>query len=106
MSTFEFPDHPSWDKRPIATQVKLAKPRGILHAKGKIVSTKTVEIDHDPTEICTLDDGSGQINLVFLGREKVAGLEVDSRCEIEGTVGKNLQGQLYILNPLYTLLSD
>lgn len=106
MSTFEFPDHPKWDKRPLATQVKLARPRGLLHTKGKIVETKTVEIDHDPTEICTLDDGTGVIDLVFLGRGKIAGLEVDSRCEIEGTVGKNLRGKLYILNPLYTLLAD
>lgn len=106
MSTFEFPNHPKWDQRPLATQIKLAQPRGLLHTNGKIVGTKTVEIDNDPTEICTLDDGTGQINLVFLGRQKVAGLEVGSNCEIEGTVGKNLNRQLYILNPLYTLLSD
>lgn len=106
MSTFEFPDHLRWDRRPLATQVKQAKPRGLLRTKGKIINTKTVEIDKDPTEICTLDDGTGQINLVFLGRDKIAGLEINSRCEIEGTVGRNQHGQLFILNPLYTLLAD
>lgn len=53
---------------------------------------------------CTLVDGSGAINIVFLGRRTVAGLEVGSKLTAEGMVGKH-DGRLAIINPSYELLT-
>jgi amino acid transporter len=53
---------------------------------------------------CTLVDGSGAINVVFLGRRTIAGLEVGSKLSAEGMVGKH-DGRLAIINPSYELLT-
>jgi hypothetical protein len=53
---------------------------------------------------CTLVDASGAINIVFLGRRTVAGLEIGTRLTAEGMVGKH-DGRLAIINPSYELLT-
>jgi len=51
---------------------------------------------------CVLDDGTGQIDLLFLGRDRVPGLSVGARCHIEGTARMD-HGRLTVWNPLYRL---
>jgi hypothetical protein len=51
---------------------------------------------------CVLDDGTGQIDLFFLGRREVPGLGVGARCHVEGTARMD-RGRLTIWNPLYRL---
>ena len=51
-----------------------------------------------------VDDGTGTLLAVFLGRRDVAGLTVGSRVEITGTAGVH-QNRLAILNPSYRLLT-
>jgi hypothetical protein len=51
---------------------------------------------------CVLDDTTGQIDLLFLGRERVPGLRVGARCGIEGTARMD-HGRLTVWNPLYCL---
>jgi amino acid transporter len=53
---------------------------------------------------CTLDDGTGEINLVFLGRRHVAGLAPGVLIAATGTVGER-SGRREILNPEYELLA-
>ncbi len=54
---------------------------------------------------CVIVDGTGGINLVFLGRKHVAGLAPGVRLVAEGTVGEH-GGKLAILNPLYRILPE
>jgi amino acid transporter len=54
---------------------------------------------------CVIVDGTGGINLVFLGRKHVAGLAPGVRLVAEGTVGDH-GGKLAILNPLYRILPE
>ena len=50
----------------------------------------------------TLADETGEVDLLFLGRVVVAGLEPGSRCSAEGTAADR-DGRLVIWNPRYQL---
>jgi hypothetical protein len=52
----------------------------------------------------TLADATGSIQVVFLGRRTIAGLDAGSRLRVEGVVGQH-RGRLAILNPSYRLLA-
>jgi hypothetical protein len=49
-----------------------------------------------------LDDGSGALSLVFLGRRQIAGIQVGSRLRATATLGV-FKGRLAMLNPTYEL---
>jgi hypothetical protein len=51
-----------------------------------------------------IDDGTGTLLAVFLGRRELAGVNVGSRVELVGTAGVH-QNRLAILNPSYRLLT-
>lgn len=51
----------------------------------------------------TLDDGTGGITVVFLGRRHIGGIRLGTHLVAEGTVGET-HGRLAILNPAYTIL--
>ena len=53
---------------------------------------------------CTLVDGSGGLELVFLGRRIVGGVGLGTRMRAAGRVGAH-HGRLAILNPVYELMS-
>jgi RecJ-like exonuclease len=55
-----------------------------------------------PTLSAELFDGSGSIELVWLGRRRIAGLEPGRRVMVIGRVGVH-DGNLAIYNPWYTL---
>ena len=50
-----------------------------------------------------IDDGTGTLLAVFLGRRELAGIKVGSKLEVVGTAGVH-QNRLAILNPSYQLL--
>ena len=51
---------------------------------------------------CVLDDGTGQVDLLFLGRDHIPGLVVGAHCQVEGTARME-RGRLTVWNPLYEL---
>ena len=53
----------------------------------------------------TLADETGAIQVVFLGRRTIAGLEAGKRIRVEGVVAQH-RGRLALLNPSYRLLGD
>jgi hypothetical protein len=55
-----------------------------------------------PTLEAELFDGSAAIELVWLGRRRIAGVEPGRRLLVEGRVGVH-DGNLAIYNPRYTL---
>jgi amino acid transporter len=52
---------------------------------------------------CTVVDGTGAVNVVFLGRKTIAGLEVGTKITAEGMVGKH-DSRLAMINPSYELI--
>jgi hypothetical protein len=77
-------------------------PRSRLVVLGTICTTRTVNIGGSGSLLAVLDDQSGQIGLLFLGRPLIGGLIPNARCSVEGTVRQGRTG-LVILNPLYRL---
>jgi hypothetical protein len=75
-------------------------------AGGVIVAAKVGSSkDGSPASLgyrCTLDDGTGQVDLLFIGRRLVSGLTVGARCHVEGTARMD-RGPLTPWNPLYRL---
>ncbi len=52
---------------------------------------------------CTIVDETGALNLVFLGRRAVPGIEPGTQLRAEGMIGKH-NGRLAVINPVYELL--
>jgi hypothetical protein len=71
---------------------------------GRIRSVRVQPWSGVPTLECTLVDASGAVNLVFLGRRSIAGIDPGARLGAEGMVGQH-NGKLAIINPAYELLA-
>jgi amino acid transporter len=56
-----------------------------------------------PSLECLVMDDTGGVTIVFLGRRRIAGIEVGARLLVEGRVSDH-HGKLAILNPVYQLL--
>jgi RecG-like helicase len=96
---------PGWEcssGRPVARRIADAHERERIVVAGRIVSTRCVRHGSGPAFRCRLDDGSGTIALLFLGRTEIPGLVVGSRCTVAGTVQRDLHG-LVTWNPWYRL---
>ena len=50
-----------------------------------------------------LEDDTGALSIVFIGRRRLAGVDVGTRMRVEGTAGMH-HGRLAIFNPVYELL--
>jgi RecG-like helicase len=85
---------------PIAT----LRPRTRAFVRGQVTSKRVQPWAGVPTLEFTLADESGELAVVFLGRREVAGIDLGTRMEIEGTVGEH-HGRPAILNPTYRLLT-
>jgi len=102
MSASEFSEDDVWGGRPVARKISDALPRGRVVVSG-VIETTGLNVDYGTASFeCTLDDGTGRIVLVFLGRRSVAGISVGSRCTVEGTA-KMDSGRLVVWNPLYRI---
>lgn len=53
---------------------------------------------------CTILDGTGGIELVFLGRRRISGLALGTRVRATGRIGAHHR-RLAILNPVYELIA-
>lgn len=74
----------------------------------RVVATGTVRevriVDVGPAASCSavVDDGTGAMGLVFVGRPEVAGVEKETRLTFEGTARMD-DGRLVVWNPRYRL---
>lgn len=87
-----------------ATPIGELVPRNRARVAGRISSMRVQPLAGVPTLECTLVDGTGAIDVVFLGRRSIAGFEPGTRVAIEGMVGRH-RGQLAIINPAYDFIS-
>lgn len=105
MSSFEFTTDDFCDGRRVARRIADIAPRCRVVVTGVIYSTQVTKDRRTSTSFeCLLDDGTGELGLLFLGRRRVAGLEVGTRCTVEGTA--IMEGGRYELwNPFYRIES-
>ncbi|HEX5367485.1 MAG TPA: amino acid permease [Acidimicrobiales bacterium] len=78
--------------------------RDRVRIRGTVRSIRVASRRDVPTLECVVDDGSGTLLAVFLGRRELAGVKVGSRLELTGTVGI-YKNRLAVLNPTYALLT-
>ena len=70
---------------------------------GRVRSVRVQPWSGVPALECTVVDRSGAVNIVFLGRRSVPGIETGTQLVVEGMVGRH-GGRLAVINPLYELL--
>jgi hypothetical protein len=70
--------------------------------EGRVRTLRVQPLGNGSTLECVLEDDTGAISLVFLGRSKVPGIDIGSRLRAEGTAGEH-RGRLALLNPVYQL---
>jgi RecJ-like exonuclease len=73
-----------------------------VRVTGRLRSVTYTPRETVPTLAAELFDGSAAIQLVWLGRRRIAGVEPGRRVLVEGRVGVH-DGNLAIYNPKYTL---
>src|ERR1700754_1358866 len=73
-----------------------------VRVTGRLRSVTYTPRETVPTLAAELFDGSAAIELVWLGRRRIAGVEPGRRVLVEGRVGVH-DGNLAIYNPRYTL---
>jgi hypothetical protein len=79
-------------------------PQGRADVSGVILCARPMSIGGAPACRYTISDGTGELDLLFLGRVEIAGLRRGRSCRAMGTVGKR-DGRLVLWNPRYWLAS-
>jgi DNA/RNA endonuclease YhcR with UshA esterase domain len=74
-----------------------------VRVTGRVRSVRVQPRAGVPTLACTLVDDTGGIDVVFLGRRRVAGIHPGSILTVEGMAGC-YHDRLAILNPAYEFL--
>lgn len=96
------PDDEAARPVPVAMPVARAVPRERVRVVGQLCS-----VNEDPAESrwleAELDDGSGTVVLVWMGRRAIRGIEVGRRLAAEGCLS-GVAGRPTIYNPRYELL--
>jgi CheY-like chemotaxis protein len=77
-----------------------ARARQQVTLAGTIRATETVTAGSSPLYRCVLADGTGEADLLFLGRSRVGGLTAGTCCRAEGRATVR-RGRLAVWNPRY-----
>jgi CheY-like chemotaxis protein len=89
-------------RRPDITRIAGVRPQHRVTVIGTVRSTVAETIGTSPGFRCRIADGSGEISLIFLGQQQVAGLTPGRRCTAQG-MPCVYRGRLVIWNPRYEL---
>jgi len=84
----------------VATRIAQVVPQGRADVSGVIRSARAMSIGGTPACRYTLTDSTGELDLLFLGRLEIAGLQCGRCCRAEGTAGTR-DGRLVLWNPRY-----
>ena len=87
---------------PEVTPIGRVRQQAKVDVRGVIRSVDAVSLGGTTTFRCALADDTGEIDLLFLGRAAVAGLEPGRRCRAVGTVAIR-DGRPVLWNPRYWL---
>jgi amino acid transporter len=73
-----------------------------VQIEGRVRTLRVQPLSGTATLECVVEDDTGGLSLVFLGRSDIPGIKIGTRLRAEGTAGEH-HGRLAILNPLYEL---
>jgi hypothetical protein len=76
-----------------------------VQIEGRVRTVRVQPLAGTSTLECVLQDDTGAMSLVFLGRSNIPGIEIGSHVRAEGVAGEH-RGRLAILNPAYQLLTQ
>ncbi len=102
MTQLERPNGPSAGQRPVITEIAEIRPQDRVGITGVIRAPTALSICGCPACRYTLADATGEVDLMFLGRIAIGGLEEGRRCSAEGTAAAR-DGRMAIWNPRYRL---
>jgi RecG-like helicase len=85
------------------TRIAEVRWREAVCVSGRVRSIRVQPRADVPTLECVLDDGTGGLSIVFLGRRNVAGIHLGTVLCVSGRVGAH-HGRLAILNPDYEIV--
>ena len=88
----------------LATTVAGSRPREVAMIRGRVVAVRIEPADAAPSFTVQIDDGTGRIDAVFMGRRGIPGIEPGAQVAIEGTVCAS-QSLPRVFNPRYELLT-
>ena len=85
------------------TPIAQARARVRARFEGEIRRVRIQPLAAVPTLVVMLEDGTGRLSALFMGRRGIAGVECGRRLAIEGTPVAGERG-LTLYNPAYDLL--
>jgi hypothetical protein len=83
--------------------IAAVKWRSRVIVEGRVRTLRVQPLAGTSTIECVIEDDSGAMSIVFLGRPRLPGVTVGTRMRVAGTAGHH-RGRLAILNPDYELL--
>jgi RecG-like helicase len=84
------------------TPIAQARARVRARFEGEIRRVRIQPLAAVPTLVVMLEDGTGRLSALFMGRRSIAGVECGRRLAIEGTPVAGDRG-LTLYNPAYEL---
>ena len=91
------------EQRPRCVPLQQVRPGGCVEVGGRLRSVVYTPSETVPTLEAELFDGSDTVELVWLGRRRITGIEPGRRIVARGRVGVH-DGHKAIYNPWYELL--
>jgi len=85
-----------------AISIAEAVPRKSAQVGGRVVAVRIEPSDAPPQFTVQIDDGTGRLDAVFLGRRSIPGIEPGARVRLEGTVCAS-RSLPRMFNPRYEL---
>lgn len=86
------------------TSVDTLRPRDLATVRGTIHSVEVPPASSVPAVVVEVFDGTGSVDLVFLGRRAVPGLVTGALLQASGRVGLGPRRRLRIYNPAYEIV--
>ena len=102
MSNFEFTDGDTWGGLRVVRRVSDVRPRARLVATGLVVASRIQNVDGSSSARYTIDDGTGQVDVLFLGQPSVGGFSEGAVVTVEGAVMRD-DTRNVIWNPMYRI---
>ena len=91
------------DPDPRCTAIAAAPLRKVVRVQGTIRAIRMQPQVGVATLRARIDDGTAELELLFLGRRRITGVDVGRTLVVEGVIGEGRAGN-QMLNPVYRLL--
>jgi hypothetical protein len=105
MAQLERPTAADEVRRPAVTTIGEVRPQDLVRITGIVRSKAALAISGTPACRYTLADGTGEVDLLFLGRVLIAGLDTGLHCVAEGRAAAR-DGRIVIWNARYQVLAS